>query len=44
MLTATQDDHNKNRTWNEKEHDRLNGIMAQEKRNREIAQHDKWAN
>ena len=43
MLKETQTQHNKHRTWNEKETDRINAILAQEKRDRECAQHKEWA-
>lgn len=43
MLKETQSQHNKHRTQNEVECDRVNAILAQEKRDREVAQHQEWA-
>jgi len=36
LIKETQSEHNRNRTNNEKETDRINAILAQEKRDREI--------
>ena len=43
ILKQNQDDLNKNRTQNEIDTDNINKAMAQEKKEREIVQHDVWA-
>lgn len=43
MLKETQSQHNKHRTMNEMEHDRINAQLAQDKRDRECDQHKEWA-
>ena len=43
MLKETQSQHNKNRTFNEMECDRVNAQLAQDKRDRECNQHQDWA-
>ena len=42
MLKQTQEDHNKTRTQNEKDTDNINKVLAQEKKEREIQQHELW--
>ena len=43
ILKQTQDQHNKTRTQNEIDTDNINKILAQEKKERDIAMHEKWA-
>ena len=44
QLKWTQEVHNKTRTQNEIDTDNINAIMAAEKRDRDVKQHEQWAN
>ena len=43
ILKQTQEQHNKTRTQNELDTDNINKILAQEKKERDVAMHEKWA-